>query len=290
MLQLNEKQKKFEHIVEELSNNNLIYYLLTGDTQEEKYQTEYKIMYRLINLRYDEQTIEQFFKAFAGKNTHFRNSKIATFRSSLQNAKVYYNNHKSKFDYECDTILEHVDYFTALSVYERITLKTILRTAKKIGRFDHIDFALKEAARRSGITFPSVNNNLKKLVDKGILIKVKKSEKRKPTIYSINKDSLLKSIVTKGLKTTNELFKSHVNNINSKDFDRKNLGKQSYLILNYLTENPNSEFDTYKISETLGMSFPTAKKHVEGLEEYGYIVSRKTKTNGRPKKLYKLKK
>jgi len=288
---LDEEQKKFQYLIEDISDKKLLRYLFTGYTNESPYKTEYKIIYKLINLQYDVQTIEQFFKAFVGKRTKFKQDKINSLRSSIKKAKIYYNNHKNKFDYECDIIIAHVDYFTALSVYERIIFKTILRIAKTIGQFDNLQLSLRRIAKKSGITPPAVNNNIKKLIKREIIIKIKKGENKRPAIYSINKNRILKSIFLKENFEIKNNFTiiSNINKINARIFNREKLGKTGYLILNLFINNFGKEFSIQEISKILAISFPTCKNKIDYLEKEGYIKSRKVKTKGRSKQIYILR-
>jgi len=290
MTNLNEKQKEFQYLINDITNEKSLYYLFTKHTKEPSYKTEYKIIYRLVNLQYDDQIIEKFFKTFIWKNTNLKQNRINSLRSSIQKARVYYNNHKSKFDYEYDIIIGQVDYFTALTVYERVTLRAILRIAKTIGRFDNLQLSLRRIAKKSGITPPAVNNNIKKLIKKEIIAKVKKGKMKVATIYTINKDRILKSIFSKeNLKIDSVSVKSSKNKTNARIFGGGELGKTGYLILNMFLDNPKKEFSIQEISKALAISFPTSKKKIDFLEREKYLKSREVKTKGRPKRMYRLR-
>lgn len=271
--------------LKELSNRYQKY-LLTGICSEKNFKIESQIIYRLIVLNYDDAEIETFFKKYACKETYFKQNKINNFRNLVSKSRIHFNNYGSQFDIECNQIINYANYFTNLTVHERIILKTILKISKLSGSFENLFLSIRRISKLSNTGTNTVKRNLKRLCDKKIIIKITEASYRTPAVYSLNSQPLLKSI---NLNTSKNKNYRKNDTYNKKIYSRDDFNKTGFLILDFLYNNPNKKFDTKSISNTLNISFPTVKKKLDLMKKMKFVNSEKIKTSTKLKEVYQIK-
>ena len=285
--------------------------LLTKEGKPDRSRIEYIIMYRLAALGFELETIEQFFIIYAYPGSKFKSRGIDAARYNIQKAIAEYQKRKSDFDKRCDELLSKSLFLNNLSTYESSILTSILSICKSIGRFDNIRLSQTELAKKTGITQQSVGNNIKNLIEKGMMKKVLNTDGIRASVYSINEKTINKkdcNTYTDGCyaigitnnfnyssspcKNTNllniklDITYSDLENKNDDIFFRQGIGKTGYKIVTLLNKNIGISFDSKSISDITGLSLPTVNKKLNELVTYGYVMTKKVPTGKRPKAVY----
>lgn len=255
------------------------------NNKPDRSRIEYTIIYKLISLCYSTEDIQSYFETYAYKNSKYRTHGLNRFYNDIKKAKVHYLNNRSCFDKEADLIIQNCYYFKNLLSSDIYVLREIVRTAKKVGKFENIHISQNLLSEKTNICQKTISNSIQRLLRINVLKKEKNYiVQKKPNEYSICSKYLLNAIEKIPYTHKEDVY---INDLSEKV--KKELKKSGEVIYAILFNNKNKKFDVKEIQKLTGISYPTILKKLDILKINRYIIDEKCETETKPKKKYYIK-